>query len=136
MLSPIAERLQLIIDEKFMGNRAKFAAKADVLPSTIGAYFDPQRKSKPNSDILAKIVLNVGVDAHWLLTGQGQPFGTISGTGNNSILIHADNNAAVSHVKNNSEKDDNAVILALCETIKSRDKQISQLLDIIDKINK
>lgn len=135
-MSTIAERLQLIIDERFTGSRTKFAIKAECNPTTIANYLVPTKKSKPSSDILAKIVLNVGVDAHWLLTGQGQPFGTISGTGNNSILIHADNNAAVSHVKNNSEKDDNAVILALCDTIKSRDKQISQLLDIIDKLNK
>lgn len=71
----INERLQLIVDEKFNGNKAAFAKALGIAPTSISNYLSKSRASKPTSDILGQIVNIVDdVNALWLLTGNGTPF--------------------------------------------------------------
>ena len=71
----INERLQLIVDKKFNGNKAAFAKALGIAPTSISNYLSKSRASKPTSDILGQIVNIVDdVNALWLLTGNGTPF--------------------------------------------------------------
>lgn len=68
----INERLQIIVDKLFNGNKAAFARAIDLVPTSISNYLSSGRKSKPSSDMLEKIVSKLGVNAAWLLTGEGE----------------------------------------------------------------
>lgn len=71
----ITERLQYIIDEVFDGNKAAFARKIGIAPTSISNYLGKDRSSKPSSDILGDIVTYVpSINAKWLLTGEGEAF--------------------------------------------------------------
>lgn len=70
-METINDRMQQIVDTYFGGNKSAFAEKIGIAKTSITNYLGKQRASKPSSDMLAKIVNNVAVDAHWLLTGEG-----------------------------------------------------------------
>lgn len=71
----ITERLQYIIDEIFEGNKAAFARKIGIAPTSISNYLGKERTSKPSSDILGDIVTFIpNINAKWLLTGEGDAF--------------------------------------------------------------
>lgn len=73
-MSTIAQRIQLIIDTKFGRRTAAFATAICISPNTIQSYVNPQKASKPTQPVLEAIVRKTGVDAKWLLTGEGVPF--------------------------------------------------------------
>lgn len=71
-MSSINDRLQIIINELFGGNKAKFAKSIDIAPTSMSNYLSEKRQSKPSSDMLEKIINVVdGLSAQWLLTGKG-----------------------------------------------------------------
>lgn len=71
-MQSINERLQIIIDELFGGNKAKFAKAIEIAPTSISNYLSDKRKSKPSADMLEKIINVVeNISAEWLLTGEG-----------------------------------------------------------------
>lgn len=69
-MESINDRLELIINERFDGNKAAFAKEIGMSPTAMSSYFGKQRRSKPNVDMIAKIVTEFNIDAHWLLTGK------------------------------------------------------------------
>lgn len=72
-MSSINERLQIIIDELFEGNKAAFAKAVGIAPTSISNYLGGKRQSKPSSDLLERIVYAIGgISTLWLLTGEGE----------------------------------------------------------------
>lgn len=72
-MSNINERLQIIVDELFDGNKAKFAKSIEIAPTSISNYLSDKRQSKPSADMLEKIINVVEIlSAEWLLTGKGE----------------------------------------------------------------
>lgn len=72
-MQSINERLQIIIDELFGGNKAKFAKAIEIAPTSISNYLSDKRQSKPSADMLEKIINVVeNISAEWLLTGNGK----------------------------------------------------------------
>lgn len=71
-METINERMQMIADRMFSGNKAAFAKAIGIAPTSITNYLGKQRASKPSSDLLEKIVNSLDVDAMWLLTGTGE----------------------------------------------------------------
>ncbi len=69
-METINDRMEMIINERFNGNKAAFAKSIGMSPATMSSYLGKQRRSKPSVDMVAKIVLRLGVDARWLLTGE------------------------------------------------------------------
>lgn len=69
-METINDRMELIINERFDGNKAAFAKKIGLPPTGLSSYLGKQRRSKPSVDMVAKIVIELGVDACWLLTGK------------------------------------------------------------------
>ena len=70
-METVNDRMQQIVDTYFDGNKSAFATAIGIAKTSITNYLGKQRASKPSSDMLAKIVTNVNVDARWLLTGDG-----------------------------------------------------------------
>lgn len=71
-MNTINTRIQEIVDKLFGGKSASFAREIDVKPTTIANYLKSESPSKPTSDFLELVVSKLGVDATWLLTGQGE----------------------------------------------------------------
>lgn len=70
-METINDRMQQIADYFCEGNKAAFAKKIGIAPTSISNYLGKQRASKPSADLLEKIVNSLEVDAMWLLTGKG-----------------------------------------------------------------
>lgn len=71
-METINDRMQEIVDVYFDGNKAAFAKKIGIAPTSITNYLGKQRASKPSADLLEKIVNSLDIDAMWLLTGKGR----------------------------------------------------------------
>ena len=71
-METINDRLEQIINALFKGNKAAFAKSIDLPPTGMSNYVGNKRRSIPSSEIASKIVLVLGVDANWLLTGEGE----------------------------------------------------------------
>lgn len=79
-MSTINERLQLIVNDRFGGNKAQFAKAIDIAPTSISNYLSEKRQSKPSSDMLERIINVVHeLSPLWLLTGRGEMFPTPKG---------------------------------------------------------
>lgn len=70
MTETINDRIEIIVNEKFNGNKAAFAKSIGLPPTGISSYLGKQRRSKPSVDMVTKIITTLGVDARWLLTGE------------------------------------------------------------------
>jgi hypothetical protein len=69
MEESINDRIELLINQRFNGNKASFAKSIGLLPTGLSNYLGKQRRSKPSVDMVAKIILSLDVDARWLLLG-------------------------------------------------------------------
>lgn len=70
-METINDRMELIVNQLFSGNKAAFAKAIGFPPTGLSSYLSKQRRSKPSVDMVSKIVTLLGVDARWLLTGEG-----------------------------------------------------------------
>lgn len=71
-MGSINKRLQIVIDQLFDGNKARFAKAIEIAPTSISNYLSDKRQSKPSADMLEKIVNVIdNLSAEWLITGRG-----------------------------------------------------------------
>lgn len=68
-METINDRMEMLVNERFNGNKAAFAKSIEMSPTSMSSYLGNKRRSKPSVDMVAKIVLALDVDAKWLLTG-------------------------------------------------------------------
>lgn len=69
-METINDRMEIVVNEQFGGNKAAFAKMIGLPPTGLSNYLGTKRRSKPSVDMVSKIVLRLGVDARWLLTGE------------------------------------------------------------------
>ena len=69
-METINDRMEMLVNQKFDGNKAAFAKAIDMSPTMMSSYLGNKRRSKPSVDMVAKIVTKLNVDARWLLTGE------------------------------------------------------------------
>lgn len=69
-MDTINDRMELLINQCFEGNKAAFAKTIGLPPTGLSNYLGNKRRSKPSVDMVAKIVQVLDVDARWLLTGE------------------------------------------------------------------
>ena len=69
MSETINDRIEMLINERFNGNKAAFAKSIGLPPTGLSSYISKQRRSKPSIDLVISIVQAHNVDALWLLTG-------------------------------------------------------------------
>ncbi len=66
----INDRIEMLINQHFNGNKAAFAKTVGLPPTGLSNYLGKQRRSKPGLDMITKIITNLDVDARWLLIGE------------------------------------------------------------------
>ena len=72
--STVNQRMQIIVDDKFSGNKAAFAEAIGLAPNSISNYLGKKRASTPSADLLEKIVNSLNINAYWLITGEGDMY--------------------------------------------------------------
>lgn len=72
-METINDRMEVLVNQKFDGNKAAFAKAIDMSPTIMSSYLGNKRRSKPSVDMVAKIITKLNVDARWLLTGEETP---------------------------------------------------------------
>ena len=72
-METINDRMEMLVNQKFGGNKAAFAKTIGLPPTGLSNYLGTKRRSKPSVDMVTKIVLALDVDARWLLTGEETP---------------------------------------------------------------
>lgn len=70
MAETINDRIESLVNHHFNGNKAAFAKAIDMPPTGLSSYLGKQRRSKPNVDMIIKIIKTLNVDPLWLLTGE------------------------------------------------------------------
>ena len=73
MNETINDRIEMLVNERFDGNKAAFAKSIGLPPTGMSSYLSKQRRSKPSVDMVTKIITTLDVDARWLLTGEDTP---------------------------------------------------------------
>lgn len=69
-METINDRMEMLVNERFGGNKAAFAKAIDLTPTAISSYLGTKRRSKPSVEMITNIVTKLNVDAYWLLTGE------------------------------------------------------------------
>lgn len=69
-METINDRMEMLVNQKFGGNKAAFAKSIDMSPTSMSSYLGNKRRSKPSVDMVAKIIRVLDVDARWLITGE------------------------------------------------------------------
>lgn len=92
-MGTINDRMEMLVNERFNGNKAAFAKAIAVEPTTMSSYLGNKRRSKPSVDMVTKIVVALNVDARWLLTGEETPQQQSVNTNMNGNVI--DSNVAI-----------------------------------------
>ena len=95
-MGTINDRMEMLVNERFNGNKAAFAKAIAVEPTTMSSYLGNKRRSKPSVDMVTKIVVALNVDARWLLTGEETPQQQSVNTNMNGNVTDS-NVAIVSH---------------------------------------
>lgn len=118
--------MELLLNERFNGNKAAFAKTIGLLPTGLSNYLGSKRRSKPSVDMIARIVTALGVDARWLLTGEGDEHG--GRTGDRSVETSGDFSPASFHgdVTVGSEAVLFERVKALQNEVNSRDELIKE----------
>lgn len=113
-METINDRLEMLVNECFGGNKAAFASALGMGPTTMSSYLGKKRRSKPSVDMVAKIVKTLDVDAKWLLIGE-------QGV-NNHVSTQGDNSPA-------SVNGDAINTVGEVDLLKERVKHLEELLD-------
>lgn len=96
MTETINDRIEMLINDRFDGNKAAFAKSIGLPPTGLSNYLGKQRRSKPSVDMVTKIIVTLDVDARWLLTGEETPtkevhtegdFSPASDSGDVSVIV-------------------------------------------------
>lgn len=72
----IGQRIKRVMDEKCGGNQRELGRLLATPQAVVSRTVNDQRS--PSFEFLLALVLKTGVDAKWLLTGNGKPFGETS----------------------------------------------------------
>lgn len=132
-METINDRIEMLVNERFMGNKAAFAKTIGLQPTGLSNYLGNKRRSKPSVDMIAKIVLALNVDARWLITGESEHIKI-----NNHIETNGDHSpASINGSISQDGNDDNMEVLRqnnknLEALISEKDEQIKVLKDYID----
>ena len=103
MEETINDRIEMLVNEHFDGNKAAFAKAIGLPPTGLSNYIGKARRSKPSVEMITKIITATGVDAYWLLFGSEAPgitavnsaVATGNGTANNSVNITTGGDSAL-----------------------------------------
>ena len=114
-METINDRMEMLVNERFNGNKAAFAKAIGTERATLSNYIGSVRRSKPSVDMVAKIVTALDVNARWLLTGEG------ASTTNAKVETNGDFSPASVHGNVSVESD-----AVLAERVKSLEALLAE----------
>lgn len=124
-METINDRMEMLVNEHFDGNKAAFAKAIGLPPTGLSNYLGSKRRSKPSVDMVTKIVTNLNVDAYWLLTGKKQASSQLSIEGHHNQV---NGDGAQGNINGEASVD----VVVLQERIKA----MQQLLDEKERLIK
>lgn len=137
-MTSINDRIQIIIDTVYNGNKSMFAKAIGVTPSLVDGIVG-KRQSAPSFKVLCDIYTIVNVNPDWLLLGDGNMFDNASKIqpsyefkNNGHNIVGSSNNKIGS--LNGIGTDNSEISSNLFELLKKKDEQIEKLLSIIEKL--
>lgn len=83
-METINDRMEMLVNQRFNGNKAAFAKTIGLPPTGLSNYLGTKRRSKPSVEMVTKIVVALNVDARWLLTGEEDELHNNVSVGDNS----------------------------------------------------
>lgn len=145
-METINDRMEMLVNERFKGNKAAFAKTIGLPPTGLSNYLGTKRRSKPSVEMVTKIVQTLKVDAKWLLTGEGEMLRPAQ-VGSTSVSLTGDHNARVAWNGDNLTASNAEKFLAeiaaqrklteraMEQTERARE-QIDKLTDIIQQLTR
>ncbi len=129
MTETINDRIEMLINDRFDGNKAAFAKSIGLPPTGLSNYLGKQRRSKPSVDMVTKIVVTLDVDARWLLTGEETPKTEVHTEGDYSP---ASDSGDVSVIVGDAVLAERVKLLQ--QLIKEKDERINELKERIEEL--
>lgn len=129
MSETINDRIEMLVNERFDGNKAAFAKSIGLPPTGLSNYLGKQRRSKPSVDMVTKIVVTFNVDARWLLTGEESPKKEVHTEGDYSP---ASDGGDVSVIVSDAVLAERVKLLQ--QLIEEKDERIEELKERIDEL--
>lgn len=128
MAETINDRIEMLVNERFDGNKAAFAKSIGLPPTGMSSYLSKQRRSKPSVDMVTKIVVTLD-DARWLLTGEESPKKEVHTEGDYSP---ASDSGDVSVVVGDAVLAERVKLLQ--QLIEEKDERIAELKERIEEL--
>lgn len=135
-METINDRLEQIINALFNGNKAAFAKSIDLPPTGMSNYIGNKRRSIPSSEIASKIVLVLGVDANWLLTGEGEMLKSGTTDQSNAVSHLSVQGGEVNVTQSNTNSADNETINTLRTLLAEKERTIQIQQQLISELQK
>lgn len=83
----INDRIQELVDDLCDGNKAAFAKSIGLGATALSNYLGHERRSRPNIDMISRIISTYDVDPRWLLLGSKKQEATKAASSNLSSQI-------------------------------------------------
>ncbi|MEG2599511.1 MAG: helix-turn-helix transcriptional regulator [Muribaculaceae bacterium] len=122
-METINDRMEILVNERFGGNKAAFANKIGLPPTGLSNYLGSKRRSKPSVDMVVSIITALDVDALWLLTGDNSK-GTKAIVNGDSSVAAINSHVSVGDVAILKEK-----INSLEQLVSEKERLINVLMD-------
>lgn len=135
-METINDRLEQIINALFNGNKAAFAKSIDLPPTGMSNYIGNKRRSIPSSEIASKIVLVLGVDANWLLTGEGEMLKSGPTDQSNAVSHLSVQGGEVNVTQSNTNSADNETVKTLRTLLAEKERTIQIQQQLISELQK
>lgn len=135
-METINDRLEQIINALFDGNKAAFAKSIDLPPTGMSNYIGNKRRSIPSSEIASKIVLVLGVDANWLLTGEGEMMKSGATDQSNAVSHLNVQGGEVNVTQSNTNSADNETVKTLRTLLAEKERTIQIQQQLISELQK
>ena len=121
-METINDRMEMLVNERFNGNKAAFAKAIGTERATLSNYIGSVRRSKPSVDMVTKIVVALNVDARWLLTGEEDEK-------HNNVSVGDNSNGYVGNVTTNAG--DTAVLEERVKSLEALLAEKERLINVL-----
>lgn len=103
MTETINDRIEMLVNERFSGNKAAFAKSIGLSSTGLSNYLSKHRRSKPSVDMVTRIITTHDVDARWLLTGEDAQGNNAIASGDGAVAVNG--NGTAHHFTTNASSD-------------------------------
>lgn len=128
-METINNRMGMLVNERFKGNKAAFAKAIGMAPTGLSNYLGNKRRSKPSVDMIVKIVTKLDVDAYWLLTGEKKQQTSVVGHHN-----QVNGDGAQGNINGNVEAIGDAILTERIKAFEALVAEKERLIKVYEKM--